>query len=101
MMDDEDKSKIPAAHIKVVTTTPAPASAAMVASKDLLASKLNLSAKELKWLQDMIASEVRMENLLQTAAQQSIDMPVPQNLPPPPDPLGEVLQFSQNSPLKV
>ena len=90
MMDDQDKSKIPATDIKVVATTPAPNSAAMVASKDLLASQFNLSAKELKWLQDMITSEVGMEHLLQTAAQQGVDMPVPQNLPPPPDHLGEV-----------
>ena len=38
----------------------------------------------------MIVSEVRIEHLLQTAAQQGFDMPVPQSLPPPPDPLGEV-----------
>ena len=45
MMDDEDKSKIPATDIEVAATIPAPASAATVALKDLLALKLNLSAK--------------------------------------------------------
>ena len=90
MMDDEDKSKIQATDIKAVASIPAPASAATVALKDLLALKLNLSAKELKWFQDMIPSEVRMEHLLQAAAQEGIDMPALPSLPLPPDPLGEV-----------
>ena len=93
MMDDEDKSKIPATDIKAAATIPAPASAATVALKDLLALKLNLSAKELKWFQNMIASEVRMEHLLQVAAQEGVDMPALSSLPSlplPPDPLGEV-----------
>ena len=90
MMDDEDKSKISATDIKAVATIPAPASAATVVLKDLLALKLNLSTKELKWFQDMIASEVRMEHLLQAAAQEGIDMLAPLSLPLSPDPLGEV-----------
>ena len=100
MTNDEDKSKILVTDIEVVATTPAPASVAVVASKDLLPSKLNLSAKELKWLQDMIASEVGMEHLLQTAAQQGIDMPVLQNLPPPPDPPGEVAAVQLKFPIE-
>ena len=89
-MDDEDKSKASATEVKAAATIPAPVLAATMASKDLLASRLNLSAKELKWFQDMIASEVRMEHFLQAAAQEGIDMPAPPSLPPPPDPLGEV-----------
>ena len=38
----------------------------------------------------MIASEVRMEHLLQAAAQEGVDMPAPLSLPSPLDPLGEV-----------
>ena len=89
-VDDEDKSKIPATDIEAAATIPASVSVATVASKDFLALKLNLSAKELKWFQDMIASEVRMEHLLQAAAQEGIDMPAPLCLPLPSDPLGEV-----------
>ena len=48
MMDADDKSKIPATDIKAGATIPAPASAVTVALKDLLALKLNFSAKELK-----------------------------------------------------
>ena len=48
----------------------------------------------------MIASEVGMEHLLQTAAQQSVDMPVPQNLPPPPGPLGEVAAVQPKFPIE-
>ena len=64
MMDDEDESKIPATDIEAAAIILVPASAATVASKDPLALKLNLSGKELKWFQDMIASEVGMEHLL-------------------------------------
>ena len=92
MMDDEDKNKISATDIEAVATIPAPASAATVASKDLLGLKLNLSAKELKWFQDMIASEVGMEHLLQAAAQEDIDMPVPR-------PLGEVTAVQPKFPI--
>ena len=70
-----------------------------MALKDPLALKLNLSAKELKWLQDMIASEVGMEHLLQTAAQQGTDMPAPLSLPLPPDPLGEVAAVQPKFPI--
>ena len=84
MIKDEDKGKISATDVKAATTIPALASAATVALKDLLALKLNLSAKELKWFQDMIASEVRMEHLLQAATQEGIDMPAPLSLPLPP-----------------
>ena len=89
-MDDEDKSKVSATEVKAVATIPAPASAATTASKDLLASKLNLSVKELIQFQDMIASEAGMEHLLQVAAQEGVDMPALPSLPPLPDPLGEI-----------
>ena len=99
MMDDEDKSKISATDVKAVAIIPAPASAATVASKDLLALKLNLSAKELKWLQDMIASEVRMEHLLQAAAQEGVDIPAPPSLPLPTNPFGEVTAVQPKFPI--
>ena len=40
-----------------------------------------------------------MEHLLQTAAQQGIDMPAPQSLPLPPDPLGEVAAVQPKFPI--
>ena len=88
-MDDEDNSKVSTTEVKAVATIPAPVSAAKTASKDLLALKLNLTAKELKQFQNMIAWEVRMEHLLQAAAQEGVDMPALLSLPLPPDPLGE------------
>ena len=100
-MDDEDKSKIPATNIEAAATIPAPASAATMALKDLLALKLNLSAKELKWFQDMIASEVGMEHLLQAAAQEGIDMPAPLSLSLTSDLLGEVTAVQPKFPLMV
>ena len=99
MMDDEDKSKIPATNIEAAATIPAPSSAATMALKDLLALKLNLSAKELKWFQDMIASEVRMEHLLQAAAQEGIDMPAPLSLSLTSDLLGEVTAVQPKFPI--
>ena len=70
-----------------------------MASKDPLALRLNLSAKELKWFQDMIALEVRMEHLLQAAAQEGIGMPALLSPPPPPDPLGEVTAVQPKFPI--
>ena len=98
-MDDEDKSNVSATEVKAATTIPAPVLAATMASKDPLALRLNLSAKELKWFQDMIASEVRTEHSLQVAAQEGIDMPAPLSLPPPPDPLGEVTAVQPKFPI--
>ena len=98
-MNDEDKSIVSTTEVKEVSTIPTPVSAATTASKDLLALKQNLSAKELEWFQDMIAPEVRMEHLLQVAAQDGIDMPVLLSLPPPPDPLGEVTAVQLKFPI--
>ena len=92
-MDGEDKSKVSTMEVKAAATIPAPVSAATTASKDLLALKLNLSAKELKWFQDMISSEVGMEHLLQAAAQKGVDKPLP------PDPLGEVTAVHPKFPI--
>ena len=47
IMDDENKSKASGTEVKALATTPAPVSAATAALKDLLALRLNLSAKEL------------------------------------------------------
>ena len=47
----------------------------------------------------MIASEVRMEHLLQVAAQEGVDMPAPPSLPPSPDPLGEVTAVQPKFPI--
>ena len=98
-MDDEDKNKVSATEVKAAATIPAPVLAAITALKDPLALRLNLSAKELKHFQDMIASEIRMEHLLKVAAQEDIDMPAPPSLPPPPDPLGEVTAVQPKFPI--
>ena len=47
------KAKFQPLKVKAVATIPALVSAATTALKDLLALKLNLSEKELKWFQDM------------------------------------------------
>ena len=52
--------------------------------------KLKLVAKELKHLQEMVATDVGMEHLLQTAAQEGIDMPALPSLPLFQEPFGEV-----------
>ena len=52
-MDDEDLSKVSATEVRAAAAICAPVSAATTALKDLLALKLNLSEKELKWFQDM------------------------------------------------
>ena len=49
--------------------------------RDILAMKLKLSVKELKCLQEMVATDVRMKHLLQTAAQEGIDLPASSSLP--------------------
>ena len=98
-MDDEDKSKVSTTEVKAVATILAPVSAVTTASKDVLALKLNLSAKELKQFQDMIASQVVMEHLLQVAAQEGIDMPALPSLPLPPDLLGEVAAVQPKFPI--
>ena len=68
MMNLEDQGKDPNTVTKPVTTVPTPTSTATTMSKDILAMKLKLSAKELKCFQEMVTTDVRMEHLLQTAA---------------------------------
>ena len=80
MMDLEDQGKDPNTVTESVTPTCAPASTATAMSRDTLAMKLKLSAKELTCLQEM-ATNVRMEHLLQAAAQEGINMPALPSLP--------------------
>ena len=47
----------------------------------------------------MIASEVRMEHLLQVAAQEGLNMPALPSLPLPPYPLGEVATVQPEFPI--
>ena len=88
MMDLEDQGKHPNTVTESVASAPVSASTATAISRDTLAMKL--SAKELKHLQEMVTSDVRMEHLLQTAAQEGIDLPELPSLPPSQEPLGEV-----------
>ena len=90
MVNLEDQGKDPNTVAKPVRTVPAPASTAATTSRDVLAMKLKLSAKELKCFQEMVAKDVRMEHLLQTAAQEGTDMPASPSLPPSQEPFSEV-----------
>ena len=90
MMDLEDQGIDPNTVTESTTSAPVLASTATATSRETLAMKLKLSAKELKHLQEMVTSDVRMEHLLQTAAQGGIDLPELPSLPPSQEPLGEV-----------
>ena len=75
MMSLKDKCKDSNAVTEPVMTTVATSSSATDTSRDILAMKLKLSAKELKCLQEMVATDVGMEHILQTAVQEGIDIP--------------------------
>ena len=81
MMTLKDKGKDPSAVTEPVTTTPAMSSTAAAMSRNILAMKLKLTVKELKCLQEMVATDVGMEHLLQTAAQEGINLPASPSLP--------------------
>ena len=100
MMDLEDQGKDPNTVTESATSAPASASTATATSRDTLAMKLKLAAKELKHLQEMVASDIGMEYLLQTAAQKGIDMPASPSLPPSQDPFGEVAAVQQEFPIE-
>ena len=90
MMDLEDQGKDPNTVTGSTTSAPVSASTATATYRDTLAMQLKLSAKELKHLQEMVTSDVGMEHLPQTAAQEAIDLPESPSLPPSQEPLGEI-----------
>ena len=96
MMDLEVQCKDPNTVTESMTLAPLSASIAMAMSRDTLAMKLKLSAKELKCLQEMVTSDVGMEHL-QTAAQEDIDLPELPSLPPSKEPFGEVAAVQPES----
>ena len=83
MMNLEDQGKDLNTVTESATLAHGPASTAMATSRDILAMKLKLSAKELKCFQEMVTTDVRIEHLLQTAAQEGINMPASPSLPHP------------------
>ena len=101
MMNLKDQGKDPNSVTESVTPALALASTTTAMSRDILAMKLKLSAKELKCLKEMVATDVGMEHLLQTAAQEGIDMPASPNLHPSQDPLVKLLQFSHSFQVQV
>ena len=62
--------------------------------------KLKLSAKELKHLQKMVGTDVGMEHLLQTVAQEGTDMPASLSLPLSQEPFGEVVAVQPEFPIE-
>ena len=101
MMNLEDQGKDPNTATKSVTTVPSSASTATATSRDILAMKLKFSAKELKCFQEMVTTDVGMEHLLQTAAQEGIDMPALPSLPPSQEPFGEAAAVQPEFLLRV
>ena len=81
IMSLEDQGRDPNTVTESAALAHAPTSTATAKSRDTLAMKLRLSAKELKCLQEMVATDVGMEHLLQTAAEEGIDMPASPSLP--------------------
>ena len=100
MMDLEDQGKDPNAAIESVDNASVPAPTATVTTRDILATKLKLSAKELKCLQEMLATNVGMEHLLQATAQEGIDMPATPNLCSSQEPFGEFAAVQLESLIK-
>ena len=100
MMSLEDQGRDPNTVTESVVLAHAPASTATAMSRDILAMKLKLSAKELKCLQEMVTTDVGMEHLLQTAAQEGIDMPASPSLPPSQEPFSEVAAIQPEFPIE-
>ena len=87
MMDLEDQGNDPNTAIESVDNASAPASTVTATAREMLAMKLKLSAKELKHLQEMVATNVGMEHLLQVIVQEGIDMPASPRLPSSQEPM--------------
>ena len=98
MMNLEDQGRDPNTVTETVALTHAPASTATATSRDILSMNLKLSAKELKCLQEMVATDVGMEHLLQTAAQEGINMPA--LLSPSQGPFSEVAAIKLEFPIE-
>ena len=101
MMSLEDQGRDPNTVTESVVLAHAPASTATAMSRDILAMKLKLSSKELKHFQEMVTTDVGMKHLLQTAAQEGIDMPASPSLPPSQEPFGEAATIQLEFPLRV
>ena len=100
MMSLEDQGRDPNTVTESVALAHAPASTATATSRDILAMKLKLSAKELKHLQEMVTTDVGMEHLLQTAAQEGINMCASPSLPPSQEPFSEVAAIQPEFPIE-
>ena len=81
MMSLEDEGKDSNAATGSATTVLATSSTSTAMLRDILAMKLKISVKKLKCLQEMVATDVRKEHLLQTAAQEGTDLPASSSLP--------------------
>ena len=97
MMDLEDQGKNPNDVVESVDNASVPAPTVTATTRDILVMKLELSAKELKHLQEMFATNVGMQHLLQAAAQEGINMPASPNLPSSQEPFGEVAAVQPES----
>ena len=100
MMNLEDQGKDPNTVTESVTPAHAPASTATATLRDTLAMKQKLSAKELKCLQEMVATNVGMEHLLQAAAQEGIDIPALPSLLPSQEPFSKVAAVQPEVPIE-
>ena len=96
MMSLEDQGRDPNTVTESVALAHAPTSTATA----ILAMKLKLSAKELKGLQEMVATDVGMGHLLQTAAQEVINMPASPSLPLSQEPFSEVAAIQPEFPIE-
>ena len=100
IMSLKDEGKDPNAATEPATTTLATSSTATTTLRDILAMKLKLSVKELKHLQKMVATDVRMEHVLQTAAQEGINLPASPSLPLYQESFGEAAAVQPKFPIK-
>ena len=89
MMDMEGKGRHPSMITESTAPTPVPVPTATTTSRDALAMRLKLSAKELKHLHEMVATNVGMEHLIQTTTHEGIHLPASQSLSPAKEPFGE------------
>ena len=94
--DDKDKNLNSATGLGIAVL--AMSLTAVTPSRNALPFKLGLSLKELKCLQEIVATDVRMEHLREKAAQEGTDLPTSQDLPSSQESFGKAaaiqLEFS-------